>query len=404
MGAFHYKALRDDGTITTGQLDVGGRQEALRQLSRQGLQLLALEEGAVASPSTGFSLARKGVSSKVLETFTRQLSSLLAAGVPLSQALHLLAHEDEVGPQRSRWQALHEDVIDGCSLAQAMNNQPTVFPHVYSAMVKAGETGGFLDLVLRQIAGFQNRDRELRSKAYGAMIYPAVLATLSLAVLIFLMVFFIPRFQGIFSDFGAALPPLTRLIVNASLLLKSYGIFLLAAIVALIVGSRQFLASHRGRLWKERRILRLPVIGRVASQFAMTRFCRLLGTLTQAGVPLISALRVAREAIGNQILSDAVDAAVDRVQHGDRLGDSLATCPMLFSRSTVAMISVAEQSGRLAEELLRIADDAEQELDRRLRVAVALAEPALLFVMAAFVGLIVIGMVLPIFAIQDYIQ
>ncbi len=401
MTAYQYKALRADGSLASGQLETGGRQEAMNQLLGQGLRPLSLEEGSAAAP--GQSLGSHRVSGRVLETFTRQLASLLASGVPLAQALHLLASES-AGPPRQCWQALHADVLDGCSLAQAMGNQPAVFPHVYSAMVKAGETGGFLDVVLRQISDFQNRDRELRSRVYGAMIYPAVLATLAVAVLIFLMVFFIPRFQSIFSDFGAALPPLTNAIVQSSLFLKRYGLFILLLMIAAVVAFRQYLSSHQGRLWLEARVLRLPAVGTVSAQYAVTRFCRMLGTLMQASVPLVSALRVARESIGNQILGDAVDEAVDRVQHGDRLADSLAVCPVLFPRSTVAMVTVAEQSGRLAEELLRIANEAEQELDRRMRVAVALAEPALLFVMAAFVGAIVIGMVLPIFTIQDYIK
>ncbi len=231
-----------------------------------------------------------------------------------------------------------------------------------------------------------------------------MLATLCVAVLVFLMVFFIPRFQGIFSDFGAALPPLTRFIVSTSVKLQHYGIFIVLALTLVVALARRYLATERGQLRAEGLTLRLPVVGGLAARFAMTRFCRMLGTLTHAGVPLINALRVARESLGNRILADAVDVAISRVQHGDRLGASLATCPRLFPGAVVAMVTVGEQSGRLGEELIRLADDAEQELDRRLRAAVALAEPALLFVMAGFVGTIVVGMVLPIFAIQDYIK
>lgn len=406
MATFHYKALGADKAQVTGQVEAAGRQEALRALEHQGLLPLDLAEAAAAA-AVGAAPAvwrRRRVSAKALEAFSRQLASLLAAGVPLARALHLLGHEAAEDVGRPHWQQVHHDVVDGCSLAQAMGHQPEVFPSVYVAMVKAGETGGFLDLVLRQIADFQNRDRELRSKVTGALIYPAVLATLSLAVLTFLMLFFIPRFQGIFSDFGAALPPLTQLIVNSSLIVKRYGVFLLLAGTVAGVLVRRYLATDKGRLWGESMILRLPVVGALAARFAMTRFCRMLGTLTHAGVPLIQALRVARESLGNRILADAVDAAITRVQHGDRLGTSLATCPRLFPATVVAMVTVAEQSGRLGEELIRMADDAEQELDRQLRTAVTLLEPALLFVMAGFVGTIVVGMVLPIFAIQDYIK
>ncbi len=402
MPDFAYRALRADGSIATGTLDAGGRLDAIRSLERQGLEPIDLREGA-SVVATGGARQSKRVSARTLENFTRQLASLLAASVPLAQALHLLSHE-ATDAGREHWQAVHDDVVDGASLAQAMEHRSQTFPRVYVAMVKAGETGGFLDLVLRQIADFQNRDRDLRSKVYGALIYPCVLALLSVAVLVFLMVFFIPRFQGIFHDFGAALPPLTRYIVDTSVIVQKYGVLLALALVAGLILIRRYLGTHAGRRRLEELTLRLPVIGTLAGRFAMTRFCRMLGTLTRAGVPLINALRVARESLGNEILADAVDTAIDRVQHGDRLGTSLATCSQLFPSSVIAMVTVAEQSGRLDEELIRIADDSEQELDRRLRAAVGLAEPALLFIMAAFVGTIVVGMVLPIFAIQDYIK
>jgi type II secretory pathway component PulF len=405
MTLFSYKALRADGSVMAGQLEAGGRQEAFAALDRQGLRPIDLLDGAVAAGAAQERHGRPGrVTAKALEAFTRQLASLLAASVPLSQALHLLSRESADRAGRAQWHAIHDEVIDGTPLAQAMSHHPQVFPNVYCAMVKAGETGGFLDLVLRQIAEFQSRERELRSKVLGALIYPAVLSVLSVGVLVFLLVFFIPRFQGIFNDFGGALPPLTRGIVTASELLRRHGPLLLLGIGVVVLLLRRYLATAAGRRHREDIALRLPLVGTVAARFAMTRFCRMLGTLVQAGVPLINALRVARESLGNEILVEAVNTAIDRVQHGDRLGASLSACPRLFPASVVAMVTVAEQSGRLDEELIRLANDTEQDLDRHLRAAVAVAEPALLLVMAGFVGAIVVGMVLPIFAIQDYIK
>jgi type II secretory pathway component PulF len=404
MALFSYKALRADGSVMAGQLEAGGRQEALAALDRQGLRPFDLLEGAAVGAVNRPNGRPVRVSARALEGFTRQLASLLAASVPLSQALSLLSRESADKAGRAQWRAIHDEVIDGTPLAQAMGRHPQVFPNVYCAMVKAGETGGFLDLVLRQIAEFQSLERELRSKVLGALIYPAVLAGLSVSVLVFLLVFFIPRFEGIFSDFGGALPPLTRGIVSASELLRRHGPVLLLGIGVGVLFLRRYLATVGGRRWREGVTLRLPLLGKVAARFAMTRFCRMLGTLVHAGVPLLNALRVARESLGNEILADAVTTAIERVQHGDRLGASLAACPRLFPASVVAMITVAEQTGRLDEELIRLANDTEKDLDRHLRAAVALAEPALLLVMAAFVGTIVVGMVLPIFAIQDYIK
>jgi type II secretory pathway component PulF len=408
MSVFRYRALQTDGTITEGRLEASGRQEVFRQLEGSGLKPIGLEEDSRA-PTTDRSplrleLKRKKVSFGALESFTRQLSSLLAAGVPLSRALKILSGEASTPGAREKWRQVHDQVIDGVSLADAMAQLPETFPRVYVAMVHAGETGGFLDLVLSQIADLQVREKELRSKVLSALIYPMVLLTLTIGVLIFLLVFFIPRFQAMFADFGAALPMLTRFIVATSKVVTKYGPFVAAGLGLAAFMTRQWLQTDQGRRRWQQLMLRLPVIGPLNARFAMTRFCRMLGTLQGAGVPLINALRVARESIGNQTLVDAVTASIERVKQGNRLAASLADCPELFPESVLEMISVAEESGRLDKELVRLASAAEEDLDRQLRTAVALAEPLMLFLMAGFIGTIFVGMVIPIFTIQDYIK
>jgi len=290
------------------------------------------------------------------------------------------------------------------SLADAMAQSPETFPRVYVAMVQAGETGGFLDLVLSQIAEFQAREKELRSKIMSALIYPTVLMTLAIGVLVFLLVFFIPRFQAIFKDFGGSLPMLTQFIVAASKLVTKYGVFVAAGLGLAFFLLRRWLQTDRGRRKWQQLVLRIPVVGSLNARFAMTRFCRMLGTLQGAGVPLIQALRVSRESIGNQTLIDAVTVSIERVKQGSPLAASLSDCEILFPKSVLEMIAVAEETGRLDKELVRVATVTDQDLDRRLRTSVALAEPLLLFLIAGLIGLIFIGMVLPIFSIQEYIK
>jgi type II secretory pathway component PulF len=271
-------------------------------------------------------------------------------------------------------------------------------------MVLAGETGGFLDLVLAQIADFQSREKELRSKVMSAMLYPAILFVLAIGVLIFLLTFFIPRFQTIFSGFGASLPWLTQAIIGASHIVRSYGLFVLAGLGLLIFFVRTWVLSEKGRRVWEGLMLRAPIVGPLVAQFAMARFCRMLGTLLGAGVPLVQGLNVARKSIGNQILVDAVAQSIERVQQGGQLGASLADCKGLFPGSVLEMISVAEESGKLDQELIRIANVTETDLDRELKMAVSLAEPLMLFFIAGFIGTIFIGMVLPIFSLQQHIK
>ena len=410
MPNFQYKALNSGGVLDTGLIQASSRPDAFDKIKQLGLQLVQLEEtaegGAGLAKSEGISLPWKQtrISFKMLGTFTRLLSSLLAAGVPLSKALTILYRETTDPAASKKWREVHDLVIDGVSLSDAMSRSPETFPTVYTAMVEAGETGGFLDLVLEQIAEFQARDKELRGKVISAMIYPAVLMFLAIAVLIFLMVFFIPRFKTLFEGFDAALPMLTQVIVTASEFSQRYGIFIIIAMAFLVYLARTWVTSERGRRIYERWLLTAPVIGPLSSQFAMARFSRMLGTLIHAGVPLVSGLNVAQRSIGNQILTDAIEDSVERVKKGESLARSLGNCSLLFSGATVEMISVAEESSRLDKELIRLAEVTEKELDQQLKTAVALMEPLMLFFIAAFIGTIFVGMVIPIFTIQDYIK
>jgi type II secretory pathway component PulF len=351
-----------------------------------------------------FKFQSRKVSAKALENFTRLLSSLLASGVPLSRALVILYKETSSPFVAAKWREIHDLVVDGMSLANAMAKSPDVFPRVYVAMVEAGEAGGFLDVVLAQIADFQSREKELKSKVLTAMIYPCILLCLALVVLTVLLVFFIPKFQTVFASVHGALPLITQLIIGVSHVVRSYGLFVAAGLVGAVFLVRTWFASEKGRRVWEGIVLRAPLIGPLVAQFAMARFCRMLGTLLGAGVPLVQGLNVARKSIGNQILVDAVSQSIQRVQQGGRLGQSLAECKDLFAGSILEMISVAEESGKLDAELVRIASVTEVDLDRHLKTAVAFAEPLMLFLIAGFIGIIFIGMLLPVFSLQDYIK
>lgn len=411
MPTFQYKAVQSNGAVAEGKLDAPGRSDALRLISERGLRPIHVSEGKAAgpgkkasAPSISLSFGKPKVSSQALENFTRLLSSLLAAGVPLSRALVILCKEAATPVAGAKWKEIHNAVVDGMSLADAMAKSPDTFPRVYVAMVQAGEMGGFLDLVLAQIADFQSRDKELRAKVMTALLYPIILLVLAGGVLVFLLTFFIPRFQAIFQGFGGSLPLITQIIIGASHLVRSYGLFGAAAAVGGAFAARSWLASDQGRRQWEGLLLKLPIVGPLAAQFAMARFCRMLGTLLNAGVPLVQSLQVARKSIGNQILIDAVSKSIDRVQQGGRLAESLADCGGLFPSSALEMVSVAEETGRLDGELMRLATVTESELDRRLKTAVAFAEPVMLFFIAGFIGTIFIGMLLPIFSLEQYIK
>lgn len=418
MPTFSYKALQTDGKMAQGIIDAGSRPDALRQIETLGLRPVNVAEttgkakksasGAASSTAPAaagaISFARKKVSAKELENFTRLLSSLLAAGVPLSRALVILQKEASSPAARAKWKEVHDLVVDGLSLANAMAKSPETFPRVYVAMVEAGEAGGFLDVVLAQIAEFQSREKELKSKVMTAMLYPIILLVLALVVLSVLLVFFIPKFQGVFATIHGSLPLLTQVIIAASHTLRSYGFFVLVGLIVLFALARTWFMSAAGKRTWEGGILKTPLVGPLIAQFAMARFCRMLGTLIGAGVPLVHGLNVARRSIGNQILVDAVARSIESVQQGARLGQSLADCRTLFSGSVLEMIAVAEESGKLDAELVRIAGETETDLDRNLKTAVAFAEPLMLFLIAGFIGIIFIGMLLPVLSMSEYIK
>ena len=415
MPTFSYRALKSDGKIAEGLLDAGSRPDALRQIETLGLRPVNVAEkigaakknGSVAPASAGnisLKFESKKVSAKELENFTRLLSSLLAAGVPLSRALVILQKEAASPASKAQWKQIHDYVVDGLSLADAMAKSPETFPRVYVAMVEAGEAGGFLDVVLAQIAEFQSREKELRSKVMTAMLYPCILLALALGVLVLLLVFFIPKFQRMFENIHGSLPLITQVIIGASQWVRAYGLLAAAGLVGIFFLVRTWFASEKGKRTWEGLVLKTPLVGPLIAQFAMARFCRMLGTLIGAGVPLVHGLNVARRSIGNQILVDAVSHSIERVQQGGRLGQSLGDCKALFSGSTLEMISVAEESGKLDGELVRIALVTESDLDRNLKTAVAFAEPLMLFLIAGFIGIIFISMLLPIFSLQDYIK
>lgn len=405
MSTFAYTAIGRDGKQTTGTLAADTRSAAIAQVVQKGLHPVAVNEqkgGAVARAAVVPTAGR--VKQKYVESFTRELSNLLAGGVPLARAMSLLKREASNPAAKYLWTALHDDVVGGTALADAMAKFPKAFSSVYVAMVRAGEAGGFLDVVLGQIADFRTREADLKGKVKAAMVYPVLLACLATAVVIFLLTFFIPKFSGIFEQFGGKLPTLTKMIIVASDVIKHYGLFVAGGVVIAVVLARRALASDAGRRSLEKGILNTPVLGQVIAHFALVRFARMLGTLVGAGVPLVASLKVAREAIGNQTLSDTVSNAIEEVQRGEALSKALGKSAKLFPASVVETIAVAEETGRLDKELIRLASTYEGDLDRQLRLLVSVAEPLLLFIMAGVIGTIVVGMLLPVFNLQDLIH
>ncbi|MGN6506393.1 MAG: type II secretion system F family protein [Tepidisphaeraceae bacterium] len=408
MASFAYTAIDRQGRRTTGAIAADSRAAAMDAVMSQGLSPISIKESAAAAGGAGGMKLSLGSSTKIpakaVEAFTRELANLLAAGLSLSRSLALLKREVSNQAAKAAWTKIHDSVVGGESLGDSLAKFPQAFSSVYIAMVRAGEAGGFLHVVLQQISDFRQREQDLKGKVKAAMIYPAALACVATAVLIFLLTFFIPKFSGIFAQFGSKLPFLTQVVVMISGWLIHYGPFIALGVAGIVYMVRRWMQTDQGRRTVERAILATPALGIVVARFALIRFSRMLGTLVGAGVPLISSLRVAKEALGNETLADSVGQAIEQVQRGTALSVALSPNKQLFPASVIEMIAVAEETGRVDKELVRLSVAYEADLDRTLKTLVALAEPLLLIIMASIIGTVVVSMLLPVFTLQDMIN
>jgi general secretion pathway protein F/type IV pilus assembly protein PilC len=407
MPQFAYTAKAADGSVVTGTLQAESERSALDSLGRMGVFPLSLESTReAAAPAAAPAARRRGgrrVGSADLALVTRQLSDLLRAGVPLTRALNVLAEQTSNDELSATLTEIEKLVSSGSTLHEALGRFPKVFPGLFVSMVRAGETGGFLEDCLKRLALFIEKDQELRSRIASALAYPVLLIVIGVFAIGFLMVFFIPRFSEIFRKMGDNLPLPTQVVMGVSYFFRDQWLFVLLGVAALALGWNRLVASLSGRRLVDRLRLRLPLFGDIVRKNAVSRFTRTLGTLLKSGVSILAALQISKEAMGNRVLMDDVDEASAGVKQGRSLAEILHQS-RTFPRMVVDMIAVGEEGGNLDEVLVDVADSYDVQVERAVRVFVALFEPALLLFMAALVGFIVISMLLPVFSLSSMIK
>lgn len=407
MPQFAYKAKKDDGSVVSGMLQAENERSALDSLGRMGVFPLEIGSRDDAAPSAAPASLRRRPGGRVkagdVALFTRQLADLLKAGVPLNRALRTLAQQTSNGRLAEVIEAVEKDVMGGGALHEALAKHPKVFDGLFTSMVRAGETGGFLEEVLHRLALFIEKDQELKSRISSALAYPVLLIVIGTFAIAFLMVFFIPRFSEIFKKMGNNLPVPTQIVMGVSTFFRESWALVFVGVAALLFGLQKLAATARGRRAIDRVRLRIPVFGDVVRKGAVSRFSRTLGTLLKSGVPILGALTIAREAMGNRVMMDDIDEAAAGVKQGRGLAEILRRSRH-FPPMVVDMIAVGEEGGNLDEVLVNVADSFDREVDRAVRVFVSLFEPALLLVMAALVGFIVIAMLLPVFSLSSMIK
>jgi general secretion pathway protein F len=404
MGAFEYTALDTAGREQTGVVE-GDTVKHVRQLLRER-QLLPVTVGEVkhgeAKRQLGFTL-RRGISASDLSLLTRQLATLVKAGLPLEEALLAVSQQSEKPRVQSIMLGVRAKVMEGHTLADGLGEFPRVFPEIYKSTVAAGESSGRLDGVLERLADYTENREVTRQKVLGALLYPIFLSVICFGIVTFMMVYVVPKVIEVFESSKGKLPLPTKILIFVSEFLRAWGIYLVIATIAAIVFFVYWLKNPANRRKFHRLLLRVPVVGRLVRGVNTARFTRTFSILTASAVPVLEAMRIAGEVVTNLPMKDAVDNAAQRVREGAPIGRSLQTS-RLFPPMTVHLISSGESSGELDNMLDRAATNQERELDSMMGTLVGLLGPLLIVVMGLFVMGIVFAMLLPIFQMNTLIR
>lgn len=394
MPVFSYRAAARDGSVTEGIIEAADERAAIERLRSAGaipLQVSTTREGI----RKRFSLwSSRGD----ILTFTTELSALLDAGLPLDRSLNIIADITENKVMKEVVEQVLKSIREGSSFSDALQKHPRVFPRLYVNMVRAGEAGGVLDVVLDKLTEFLESSKELREHVVSSMIYPVILVVAGGASIIILLTFVLPRFSTIFSELGTALPFSTKLLLGVSSALADYWWFFLGVAVAFSLAFRKYVKTPAGRLWWDG--LKLKLMGDVVTKLETARFCRTLGTLLKSGVPLLQALGNSRDVVTNQVIAGALDSIAKGAKEGKGIAGPL-TLAGVFPPLALSMIKVGEETGQLDTMLLKVAATYEKSLRIAVKRFMSFLEPAMILIMGVIIGFIVLSMLMAIFSISE---
>ena len=434
MATFQYIAKDSTGAEVRGQIEAADRNSAIMAVRAQNLLPTALGEvkraaSAPAQPAAPGKKASKGapgapakkkgglnanisiniklpswlrgkVKTKVLTQFTRQLATLVNAGLPLMRGIEVLKRQMKDPGMKEALDGISENISAGGTFSEALSAYPKIFDNLYVNMVKAGEAGGVLEVVLGRLAEFAEKSEKIKNKVKGAMIYPIVVLVAAIGITAFLLVAVIPKFKQVFADMlgGAELPGITQFVIDASEWVQHNGLTIAIGVVVFIVLKKIIGKTNAGAKFYDMVSLKAPVTGTLVQRTAVSRVTRTLGTLLSSGVPILQSLVIVRDTTGNRIVSDALQNVHDAVKEGEGMTAPLSQCPV-FPPMVVSMVEVGEETGALAEMLTRIANTYDDEVDNAVEGLTSAIEPALIIVLAVVVGTIVVAMFLPMIKI-----
>ncbi|MDA8105541.1 MAG: type II secretion system F family protein [Nitrospiraceae bacterium] len=394
MGIFSYRATTTDGAIVEGVIEASDEKDAVDRLKNSGvipLKITTPREGI------GKRFLRKSSKGDIL-TFTTELSALLSAGLPLDRSLNILSDISESGEMKNIVKSVLKSIREGSSFSDALSRHPRAFPKLYVNMIRAGEAGGVLDVVLDKLNEFLESSQELKDHVFSAMIYPVILLLTGGFSIIVLLVYVLPKFSTIFSEMHVALPLSTQIIISVSNALSTYWWVLLACAAGAWLLFRNYTRSEEGRYsWDS---FKIKMIGEVIRKIETARFTRTLGTLLKSGVPLLQALHNSKDVISNQVIASAIDGVAKGAKEGKGIAAPLATADV-FPPLALSMIKVGEETGQLDTMLLKVAETYEKSLKVSIKRFVSFVEPAMILAMGVIIGFIVVSMLMAIFSITD---
>ena len=426
MPRFNYVALDARGQEASGLLEAVSSNAAISQLRQAGyFPTSVIEEAIISSDGkearrrtatvarTTKPRAKKGivlfqrkkVKSKILMIFTRQLATLIDSGLPLLRSLNVLANQERNNVMKNTIDKLADSVQSGNTFSDALALHPKIFNNLYVNMIKAGEVGGVLELVLTRLSEFQEKAAKIKNKVLSAMVYPIIVMTMAVGIMCFLLVFIVPRFEAIFHDLlgDKPLPPVTRFVLGISGFMKNHGLVLLGVVVAIVVIYNFIGRTRGGRLAIDVFKLRMPLFGNLNRKTAISRFARTLGTLVTSGVPILQALNITRETAGNAAIARAIARVHDSVKEGESIVQPLEASKA-FPPMVVSMIDVGEETGKLPEMLLKVADVYDDEVDNAVAALTSMLEPIMIVFLAVIVGTIVLALFTPLISIITGLQ
>ncbi len=406
MATYSYKAADSNGKIVTGILDADEERKVVSELHTLGLIPIRIAPAKGNGKRLGMNISEQflslfqGVSSKDVMVFTQDLATLLEAGLPVDRALSLLIESAE----NDRFKKVVKDILKtvqgGGYLSDALSKHPRAFTSFYVSMVRAGEAGGVLEAVLTRLGEFLESSQELKDYIKSAMVYPIFLVAVGGLSIIILLTFVIPKFSIIFSDMGQAIPLSTRMLLGLSHLLQSYWWAIIAVSGMGYFFAKKYLNTPAGRLKFDRRKMSFPVLGELIKKIEVGRFARTLGTLTGSGVPILQALTLVKDIMGNKVVSRAMENVYTRVKEGDRLSKPLRDTG-IFPPLAIQMITVGEETGRLDRMLIRVAESYEKMVRNNVKRLISLLEPTMILVMGLVVGFVVVSMLMAVFSMNE---